>query len=559
MNRKIGLIILAASKLQLNIFSVFKTISAMIPFNGKPLVYQTILNCLEMGVNGPIVVALPESERWVESFLKSAFFGRADIHCCYFKDARPGEQSKTLLGCLDLMNDKSLVDCSVFVVNGDTYFETQDLPHLITNPVAFFSNKLLHDNRYSNFYRSKDGLVKYVEKGDKVPGDVASYIDCGVYLLPSWMLTLERGRKYLKNCTVGHFLVDMYPEELRFDLLKQWEDLGTLSSATKISTKVLGTREFNNLKIDEKRGVICKSSVKKEKILQEINYYQKLPTTLKIYFPRLNDFTLGKEVSYSIEYYPYRTLSEYFVMYELPIDCWNRIFEKIFDIHEEFKSIGRKKPTRERYSKMYIGKLKSRMAMLHAQSLIKKLVDCKSVVINGRKYSGWEALYPKIEKVINDGYENCGNSVIHGDLCFSNILYDPSTNLVRFIDPRGEFYEEGIYGDPSYDIAKLMHSVLGGYDYILHQMYVLKGNVKDGFKFYITQPEYVNKIKKIFINQVQKRYSPKQYRLLLVYEALLFLSMLPLHSDDPKRQVAFYLTALIILGEVFKFDEEISA
>jgi hypothetical protein len=68
---------------------------------------------------------------------------------------------------------------------------------------------------------------------------------------------------------------------------------------------------------------------------------------------------------------------------------------------------------------------------------------------------------------------SCTTTVIQGDLCCSNILYDPGTSLIKFIDPHGEFFEEGYYGEPRYDLAKLLHSFHGGYDFLLHEMYQL--------------------------------------------------------------------------------------
>ena len=39
------------------------------------------------------------------------------------------------------------------------------------------------------------------------------------------------------------------------------------------------------------------------------------------------------------------------------------------------------------------------------------------------------------------------------------------------IDPRGSFGEYKIHGDKNYDIAKLQHSILGDYDFILNNLF----------------------------------------------------------------------------------------
>jgi len=55
-------------------------------------------------------------------------------------------------------------------------------------------------------------------------------------------------------------------------------------------------------------------------------------------------------------------------------------------------------------------------------------------------------------------------NIIHGDITFSNILFDG--NKTYFIDPRGSFGNSKIYGDKKYDWAKLYYSIIGNYDSI---------------------------------------------------------------------------------------------
>lgn len=48
--------------------------------------------------------------------------------------------------------------------------------------------------------------------------------------------------------------------------------------------------------------------------------------------------------------------------------------------------------------------------------------------------------------------------LIHGDPNFSNVLIDPVTNALSFIDPRGYFGATACYGPPDYDLAKVKQS-----------------------------------------------------------------------------------------------------
>ena len=548
------LVILAASKMRVDYASIFNTVPAMLPFNGKPLVYQIILNFIRNRKSqGTIFLALPSGEEHIEQFLQVAFGSRANLHCCYIDNAQPHCQANTLQKLLSMMKESNIEDAGLLVANGDVYFEFQ--VDCVNQSTTALVSDLAPDEKYSHYVLDSTKKARYIELGQEIPESKNSqtFVDCGVYYIPSWKELRETKHSNDYNCTVGKFLCEVTQGDLQLALADKWVDLGNLDSAATISTKVLGAREFNQLQIDEKRGLITKSSSNKDKILQEINYYNKLPHSLKIFFPRLYDFKLGKFVSYSIEYYPYKTLSEYYVMYELSEGCWKRIFDKIFDVYAEFKNHLGQLPSKEQYHRIYIGKLLDRLEKVKENSELYDLTERESILINNQNFYGWKYYLPFIEDVINKAYTSCRCAVIHGDLCFSNILYEPSTNTVKFIDPRGEFFEEGVYGDPNYDLAKLMHSVHGGYDFIIHQMYVLEGNNDDGYKFNLIQSEKTHSIKNVFLSRLHRDYSSKEIQTFLVQEAMLFLSMLPLHKDDLRRQKALYLTALKILKQAKEY------
>ena len=62
---------------------------------------------------------------------------------------------------------------------------------------------------------------------------------------------------------------------------------------------------------------------------------------------------------------------------------------------------------------------------------------------------------------------------IHGDLYPGNILYNADTRSIKVVDPRGSFGPPGPYGDPVYDLGKLAHTFIGGFDYLVAGRYQL--------------------------------------------------------------------------------------
>ncbi|NLH80592.1 MAG: hypothetical protein GX458_07090 [Phyllobacteriaceae bacterium] len=141
--------------------------------------------------------------------------------------------------------------------------------------------------------------------------------------------------------------------------------------------------------------------------------------------------------------------------------------------------------------------------------------------------------------------------VIHGDLCFSNVLYDFRTQQVKLIDPRAlnGLGEPTIHGDRRYDLAKLHHSVIGLYDFIIAGRYRLELGPERGITFDVPREPR--------IREIQEEFLATRFGGLSLCDAaslpisiLFFLSMLPLHADEPKRQTAMLANALRLYREL---------
>ncbi|MCX8130428.1 MAG: NTP transferase domain-containing protein [Clostridia bacterium] len=64
-------------------------------------------------------------------------------------------------------------------------------------------------------------------------------------------------------------------------------------------------------------------------------------------------------------------------------------------------------------------------------------------------------------------------TLIHGDPTFSNIIVDRDLKA-WFIDPRGYFGNQLLYGDPNYDFYKLFYSIEGNYDMFNRKRFSLR-------------------------------------------------------------------------------------
>ena len=126
-------------------------------------------------------------------------------------------------------------------------------------------------------------------------------------------------------------------------------------------------------------------------------------------------------------------------------------------------------------------------------------------------------------------------------------MYDLNNQIVKLIDPRGSFGEKGIYGDARYDIAKLRHSVVGLYDYIVGDLFQIESN-KNNFTFVLFEDEKNNQLASYFdACIVNNGFNLQEVKLI---EGLLFLSMIPYHADYYERQQMMYIKCIMILHEL---------
>ena len=309
-------------------------------------------------------------------------------------------------------------------------------------------------------------------------------------------------------------------------------------------------RAYNQFRVDETRSIIVKSS-KTKRLSDEIYYYEMIhDTDLSCFYPRMYDFEIGELNKLSIEHYGYDNLFEH-----MSSTRWFTIAQKLDEILEIFvrnkdhRLSSTMKPDNRMVAKksMYIDKtLYYHRELLDSLSLFKSLDDRGTLTVNGQKLYTLSQIWNEVESCIGSLLINDSLfTLIHGDMCFSNILYSPSHDIIRFIDPRGNFGKKGIYGDPLYDIAKLRHSYSGLYEYIIYDKFQLDytdSNVQFGFT-----DTFHEEVKSIFNNIA--RFRDEKAKLI---EGLIFIGMCSRHYDSVDRQIVMYTTGLKILNEVIK-------
>lgn len=330
-----------------------------------------------------------------------------------------------------------------------------------------------------------------------------------------------------------------------------WMDLGHLDTFYQSKAKFLNARHFNSFSIDLFWGKICKKSSYTDKFINEVNWYVDLPDKLKSLIPGIYSHSTKKDdVHLEMEYYGYPTLSQLYLYGNLSISQWSKIFKKLISILSEFKLFSKTVEGGE-FKSFYLNKTVDRLDLLRSDGYFDDFFN-NEITINGVLYPALNTLIEDLSRFITNFIddESVLSYVIHGDFCLSNILYDTKIGVLKLIDPRGSFIEPGIFGDLRYDAAKVLHSINGAYDLILTGGYKLDRKDRLDYEMEIYKHEQQKKLPEIYLNLLTE--SGIDVLQIKAIESLLFLSMVPLHGEDKKRQLAFLLRGIQLYHDLAK-------
>lgn len=317
-----------------------------------------------------------------------------------------------------------------------------------------------------------------------------------------------------------------------------WLDFGHINTYYKSKVQYTTQRAFNALIITA--DAVEKSSAHDLKIKAESNWFESIPTSLRLYTPQLLKTYSNDSKSYKLEYLYNTALNELFIFSSLPKEKLFNILSNCLNFVDLCKQQTDCTSSSKFISELFIKKTEDRINQF-TQDLGFNCSD---------KWRYNSELSVSVKDILADinhylPKELPHQSIMHGDLCFSNIIYDFRTDRVKVIDPRGVTHsgELTIYGDYRYDIAKLSHSILGLYDWIIAGYFDLKFNCSERNIFFkIDVRDNFEDLQDQYTQLIAKRYSISELSLYAM-QIHLFLSMLPLHKDNTLRQHALFANA----------------
>lgn len=409
--------------------------------------------------------------------------------------------------------------------------------------------RLLHGDTLLDNFPSDDDCIALAKTQDEYNWEFKNdkekdLIWCGYFSFSST-------KKFIRELaiTYGDFAKSVYnyannESNLAYPEIKGWYDLGHINTYFSSRSKITTQRAFNLLRIEN--GVVWKSGSPAIKIKAEANWFNNLPVQLKRFTPQLIQLgCIDNDVFYETEYLSILPLNEIFVHGKKGAGYWGGIVGLVANFLQEARVCF---PSRDDSELQKVIADSNALYAKKTNERLKAYAEQANIDLSKpTKYAGIDL--PSLQQITQECIDKALRlpvipAVLHGDLCFSNIMYNSRSHHIKVIDPRGLNVEQEltIYGNQSYDLAKLCHSIVGLYDFIIADSFEIKKSNELGVELIFNIDDRLKEIQENFISG---SIIPEiNNRDIIAPTILLFLSMLPLHSDKPRRQEAMLANVL---------------
>lgn len=315
-------------------------------------------------------------------------------------------------------------------------------------------------------------------------------------------------------------------------------EIGTILSYNECNDNSNKCRPFNRIEFDRKYAVktpITQQGIELAK--HEIAWYKKVQATGFSKIPEIYSFSplkmsrvSGKNI---FEYTDLSVAQKEIIL--------NKIIAAIRELHSAEKPVD---VIVSDVIESYLNKTFSRIK--DVQDMIPFAHD-KHIIINGRKCRNVFLCYDEIKQIVNKCIPE-KFKLIHGDITFSNLMFDSFEEEVVLLDPRGYFGKTQYYGDEYYDWAKVYYSLVGNYDQFNRKNFILKIE-QDKVFLKIGSNNWEDMEEQFFL--LLPEISKEKVRLL---HALIWLSLTTYAWEDYDSICGAFYNGLLYLNEVMEWN-----
>jgi hypothetical protein len=507
---------------------------AFIQLSGQPLYAHIVHSYESIKSEAEIVIVLPTVAKDLQINTLNGF----DVRVIYL------DESKNIGHTVQAAASGISENQGIIIHMADTLMAPMDLEN---SNNTIFVNYRADLYRWTSIKKDDNGEISVVTDRDHTSSGTQNMVCVGVFVLDigSHFVRCLDSALINDDLIIDPFFagIELYSKyhALQLKIPQTWHDCGHIDTYYESRLNYQNLRHFNNLSYNSKLGLVTKRSTKSEAFRHQVRWFKQVPDELLSFLPRIYDSSDGDSPYITMELLSLQTLSDLYVNSRLEVGAWSDVANKLCVIRQSFEKYRFKSQlTRQIALQMYVDKTKERIDLFIEQmpSAYDLWIMESGTCFGLREVTASLSEYVRIARLTE--YEFL--TPIHGDLCFSNIMYDPRSRQIKLIDPRGEFGVPGIYGDPRYDNAKLMHSYSGGYDFIVSDRFKISLSPDGQLNCQLARSEYHRTVSEILDRIVVADENEREQ--CNAIQSLLFLSMLPLHCDKPERQLAMLYVGL---------------
>lgn len=385
-----------------------------------------------------------------------------------------------------------------------------------------------------------DGIIDDLETIEATSEeDLERPIACGYFSFSNGV-ELVRAISQARGNFINGLNLYLKRRPLTLRQVEGWYDFGHIQTYFRSRRLVTTARAFNSLQITQ--STVRKLSEDRFKMKGEANWFESIPAAVQPYAARLLDKGENEKAAfYTTEYQYAPNLSELYVFSSIGRVTWKKILTSCSEFLELCATTQNDAP-REAYSRQLMGGKTVERLERYARETGFDIAQ--GLRFKGRAMPSLLSIAEEIEGLITHD-PSARATLMHGDFCFSNILYNSRNSRISVIDPRGYVFADKLetWGDFRYDIAKYSHSVDGLYDFILAGRYTLGQESEYEFDLEFDASPQREWLQKSFAEMTISGLSTSSREIRAITTSL-FVSMLPLHADRPDRQKAFIANAL---------------
>lgn len=425
----INTIILAAGKFNpKNISSGMITDPGLLPIRGKPAINWCIDAAKKNGA-GDIKIVLRSSNTRLSRFLGYSYPDVRQIFVGGDDDA-----ATALVSMLGSCND----DVPTQIILGDTLINE---PFPEEADVFLASPNIKTSKQWCLATKDENGHLLRIYNKERDISVTGKEALAGYYKFSDTRLLKRLVFEELRAeqpSIINVFLNYNRQVPILIKTTRNWFDFGHISGAVQARLGLFSAREFNNLAVDAVRGTITKISKKKQKLLDEANWYQSLPKEISCYAPRVFDVSEdGEFARVEMELYGYANLAETFIYGSNNLEDWYNIIEALLKVHKVFEKYT-EAPDRGELEEIYIVKTEQRLAEIAAKyPRIAEMMQSRYLTINSTHYRNYPEFKEDLAAALARLAEYGKRTIVHGDYCFSNILFDPMHYIFKLVDRAG--------------------------------------------------------------------------------------------------------------------------